>query len=393
MCKLKNKKFVPSVSVSEVSTQMFETFTLKLESSEGSVEENIMAAILEHKRNQMEAPVSVDVHPGVMATPPETVSEEILPTVEGKDNTPDLVPVLAESPRKASTKQKATTDTLAGSVPLQDSLLGMFDPGMSLFDAVMHNAKSFAYDGKIGQYISVDTIRGNDDGSDQVNTIKKELGYIELMRKEQVVMKQVVQEVVKRRADDTYLYDTHADLDINRNEWDKTLECSMCERVYPKSQMPGQISFKAIANWKAVRGAPFPESDYRLTRGRQLEATKLCCFCTQFFDRNAVDLVDKQAIKDMVGIGQISLNGPLNCSNTVYKKLFRRAVDSQKDLEDRPLSRMRHRVALDALRMKAQNKKSDARFIFNPKAAHMIVDQEKVGKFLRKKYCESPVRN
>lgn len=398
VCKLKTKKFVPSVSISEVSMRGFDTFTVKLDSSDASVETSITEAIVEHTRKKMEEQAVVLLEPLIV---PETICEaEPVPAgLQIEDASPALasVPAPAESPTKQGKKQKSKGKIEPASpLPEGGSLLGMFDPGMSLFDTVMHNAKSFAYDGKIGQYISIDTVNRHDDGSagNHDHMIKKELSYIESMRKEQVVMKQVVQEVVKRRADETYLYDSHADLDINRNEWEKDIECTMCERIYPKSQMPGQISFKAIADWKALHGAPFPASDYRLTRGRQLEATKLCCFCTQFFDRNAVDLVDKQAIKEMVGMGQMGLNGPLNCSNTVYKKLFRRAVDSQKNLEDRPLSRIRHRVALDVLRLRAQNKGgADARFVYNAKSEH-IVDQEKIGKYLRNKYgAASSVRS
>jgi hypothetical protein len=277
------------------------------------------------------------------------------------------------------------------SVEKSGSFLGMFDPGLSLFDKVMHNATTVAYNSNIGQYVSVKTMQPGasmDAGDDGSIAVRQSLSYVESMRKERVVMTQVVKEVVRRRADDTYLYDSHADLDLNRNEWDKEQECAMCQRSYPKSQMPGQISFKAIADWKASHGAPLPPTDHRLDLVRLHDATRLCSFCTQFFDTSAVDRVDKTALKEKIGISQLNLNGPLNCSNTVYKRMFRKATSKFTDVEDRPISRMRHRVALEHLRFKSQSKNNtEARYTFNPKFPNLILDQEKVGTFLRTKYA------
>lgn len=272
------------------------------------------------------------------------------------------------------------------------SFTDMFNPGRSLFETVMHNATTVAYNAKIGQFVSVETIQPEESAEQEIggegSSVRSSWSYVESMRKEQVVMRQVVQEVVRKRADDTYLYDSHADLDINRNEWDKELECAMCERSYPRSQMPGQISFKAIADWKARHGAPLPPSDHRLDLIRLHDATRLCCFCTQFFDTNALDLVDRHALQERVGLTGLHLNGPLNCSNTVYKRMFRKAVAKVADVEDRPLSRMRHRVALEQLKFRAQFKnQTEARYIFNPKFPNLILDQEKVGSYLRTKYA------
>jgi hypothetical protein len=281
------------------------------------------------------------------------------------------------------------SSTKPGALAKAGSFLNMFDPGLSLFETVMQNASEVVYDGKIGQYVDIKTVG---DAAEDHAQVKKNLSYVEFMRNEQVVMARVVKEVVRRRADEMHLYDLNSDLDINRNEWDKMLECAMCERTYPKAQMPGQISFKAIADWKARHDAALPASDHRLDRNRIHDATRLCSFCTQFFDIHAVDLVDKQALKESVGVADIGLNGPLNCSNTVYKRLFRRAVSSYTDVEDRPLSKMRHRVALETLRFKAAMKSSsEARFLINPKFPNGMVDQEKVGKFLRTKYAQSAV--
>ncbi|KAJ1435544.1 hypothetical protein B484DRAFT_318558, partial [Ochromonadaceae sp. CCMP2298] len=89
------------------------------------------------------------------------------------------------------------------------------------------------------------------------------------------------------RRSQAYLYDKSADLDINRNEWEKSVDCPVCERIYPVSQMPGQISFKAVARWKAKRGVTIAPNDHRIDPCRIHNAVKLCSFCTQFFDRDA----------------------------------------------------------------------------------------------------------
>ena len=381
LCKTRIISFVPSITVCSVSIKSCDYFTINFDESDSTVEETIVDSVREHLRAAAEIEQSAEI--GF----PEL---NIEPQNEDTFNS-NFKPGLTSSPIK---RTKWKQDGTPKGIEKSGSFIGMLDSGLSLFDTVMQNASTVAYDGKIGQYVSVKTVKHSfEDPSEMDSMIKKDLSYVESMKKERIVMTQVVNEVVRRRADDTYLYDANSDLDINRNEWDKRAECTMCERNYPKSQMPGQITFKAIVDWREQRGVPFSPTDHRMDRIRLHDAVRLCSFCTQFFDANAVDLVDKQALKEKIGVAHIGLNGPLNCSNTVYKRLFRKAVTLRPEIEDRPLSRMRHRVALEQLRFKAQMKNDPkARYMFNPKFPNLVLDQEKVGKFLRTKYSESAVR-
>ena len=381
ICKVKIISFLPSISVCEVSTTKCDFFSLDVGESENTIEECIILAI---KQRQQVKQKRVSIANEDSIGFPELENEEL-----------DTVPALnnAISPKKSSLKSSNTgtghRSTPTGTGSSSSSLLSMFDPGLSLFDTVMQNASTVAYDGKIGQYVSVKAVRTEDSDGQM---IKNNFSYIDSMRKERIVMTQVVKEVVKRRADDTYIYDTKADLDINRSEWEKYIECEMCERFYPKSQMPGQITFKAIADWKEAHHAPISPSDHRLDTVRLHDAKRLCIFCTQFFDINSSNLIDTTIIKERIGFHKNDINGPLNCSNTVYKRIFRKAIKIKTELEDRPLSRMRHRIALEQLRFKSKMKENtESRFLFNPKVMNSVVDQEKVGKFLRNKYVQSSV--
>jgi hypothetical protein len=372
ICKIKTTLSGPCISVCSVSVESCRSFSVKCAEGEELHDAKVSEILQQHLYDEVSRQSSEKV--GF----PEVETENF-----GLEGMNEALPKRGSAPP---------------SIEKSGSFLGMFDPGLSLFDKVMHNATTVAYNSKIGQYVSVKTMQPDasiDAGDDGGTVVRQSLSYVESMRKERVVMTQVVKEVVRRRADDTYLYDSHADLDLNRNEWDKEQECAMCERSYPKSQMPGQISFKAVADWKASHGAPLPPTDHRLDLVRLHDATRLCSFCTQFFDTSAVDRVDNTALKEKIGISQFNLNGPLNCSNTVYKRMFRKATSKFADVEDRPISRMRHRVALEQLRFKSQSKNNtEARYTFNPKFPNLILDQEKVGTFLRTKYAgQSTVRS
>lgn len=380
ICRTKVTTIGATISVCTVSTKSCTRFVANVDDSEGVTEDGITAAIRAHVAEKAAEKRAKRMEEGVGF--PELEQDEIELATANLEDSGKHEPSLHPPHLARRTSDAPPTIERCG------SFLGMFDPGMSLFDTVMHNATTVVYNSKIGQFVSVETIQNNTEGtSGEPLTEHKDLKYVESMRRERVVMTQVVKEVVRRRADETYLYDLHADLDLNRNEWDKSLECAMCERTYPKSQMPGQISFKAIADWKERHGAPYAPTDHRLERVRLHDATRLCIFCSQFFDTDAVDRVDRQALQERIGLSELNLNGPLNCSNTVYKRIFRRAVTTSAELEDRPLSKMRHRVALEQLRFKAQmNSGPETRYTFNPKIPNAVLDQEKVGKFLRTKY-------
>jgi hypothetical protein len=414
ICKLKDSALAPLVNVCEVSLTSCCFFKLQIKNYEGFIEDSIIEAILEHK-----AAVAREEHERVSNLFNSLEIDIPLPSTElrksyaSERETPSSV--VSQSSDTSKTKKKKKKKHSVEYTPFSPkggSLLGLVDPGLSLFDQVMHNATTKVYDPKIGQYISVETTtphRQKDDVSRtpfsphaENNTVvhaatpksevKKDVSYIDSMKKERTVMKQVVEAVVKRRAEEADgLILTQADLDINRNEWDKLADCALCERSYPLTQMPGVISFKAVSDWKMQHGVVLAANDHRMDLTRLHNAVKLCSFCTQFFDVRALDFVDTQAIQEDVGVADFELKGPLNCSNSLYKNMFRKKVHSTREMEERPLSRIKHRVALEALKLKAQNQSGAARYQFNPKVPNGIVDQEKIGTLLRTKYAKSSV--
>ena len=338
-------------------------FVTDLMKSEGTIHESIVEAIGRH----------LD----------EVCSVTALSTTDKKKS---VLQITSPSPTKPSPTKLSS---LLGS-----SLSLLLNPGLSLFDQVLSNAESVVYSSKIGQYVSKDTVTVDSDTG--VTTIgsspmKVAFSYVSAMNKERHVMSDVVSEVVRRRKE-AYLYDSTADLDVNRNEWESFQICQLCERSYPKSQLYGLISMKAVINWKVEHNVQFAPNDHRLDITNIHSGAKLCIFCTQFFDTKYCDLFDPQQMKLSVGISNIP--GPLNCSNTVYKKMLRTSVKKWQLLgQVRPLSRMRHKLELEQLKLKATQSEinKNARFQYNPKQPDHLVDQEVVGNYLRRKYVESKV--
>ena len=343
-------------------------FVTDLMKSEGTIHESIVEAIGRHLN--------------------EVCSVTALSTTDKKKS---VLQITSPSPTKPSPTKPSPTklSSLLGS-----SLSLLLNPGLSLFDQVLSNAESVVYSSKIGQYVSKDTVTVDSDTG--VTTIgsspmKVAFSYVSAMNKERHVMSDVVSEVVRRRKE-AYLYDSTADLDVNRNEWESFQICQLCERSYPKSQLYGLISMKAVINWKVAHNVQFAPNDHRLDITNIHSGAKLCIFCTQFFDTKYCDLFDPQQMKLSVGISNIP--GPLNCSNTVYKKMLRTSVKKWQLLgQVRPLSRMRHKLELEQLKLKATQSEinKNARFQYNPKQPDHLVDQEVVGNYLRRKYVESKV--
>jgi hypothetical protein len=323
-----------------------------------------------------------------------TIDESIVEAIGRHLDEVCSVTALSTSDKKKSTLTITSSSPTKLSSLLGSSLSLLLNPGLSLFDQVLSNAESVVYSSKIGQYVSKDTVTVDSDTS--VTTIgsspmKAAFSYVSAMNKERHVMSDVVSEVVRRRKE-AYLYDSSADLDVNRNEWESFQICQLCERSYPKSQLYGLISMKAVINWKIEHNVQFAPNDHRLDITNIHSGAKLCIFCTQFFDTKYCDLFDPQQMKLSVGISNIP--GPLNCSNTVYKKMLRTSVKKWQLLgQARPLSRMRHKLELEQLKLKATQSEINktARFQYNPKQPDHLVDQEVVGNYLRRKYVESKV--
>jgi len=323
-----------------------------------------------------------------------TIDESIVEAIGRHLDEVCSVTALSTTDKKKSALQITSPSPTKLSSLLGSSLSLLLNPGLSLFDQVISNAESVVYSSKIGQYVSKDTvIVDSDTGVTTIDSspMKVAFSYVSAMNKERLVMSDVVSEVVRRRKE-AYLYDSTADLDVNRNEWESFQICQLCERSYPKSQLYGLISMKAVINWKVEHNVQFAPNDHRLDITNIHSGAKLCIFCTQFFDTKYCDLFDPQQMKLSVGISNIP--GPLNCSNTVYKKMLRTSVKKWQLLgQARPLSRMRHKLELEQLKLKATQSEinKNARFQYNPKQPDHLVDQEVVGNYLRRKYVESKV--
>jgi len=323
-----------------------------------------------------------------------TIDESIVEAIGRHLDEVCSVTALSTTDKKKSALQITSSSPTKLSSLLGSSLSLLLNPGLSLFDQVISNAESVVYSSKIGQYVSKDTvIVDSDTGVTTIDSspMKVAFSYVSAMNKERLVMSDVVSEVVRRRKE-AYLYDSTADLDVNRNEWESFQICQLCERSYPKSQLYGLISMKAVINWKVEHNVQFAPNDHRLDITNIHSGAKLCIFCTQFFDTKYCDLFDPQQMKLSVGISNIP--GPLNCSNTVYKKMLRTSVKKWQLLgQARPLSRMRHKLELEQLKLKATQSEinKNARFQYNPKQPDHLVDQEVVGNYLRRKYVESKV--
>jgi len=323
-----------------------------------------------------------------------TIDESIVEAIGRHLDEVCSVTALSTTDKKKSALQITSSSPTKLSSLLGSSLSLLLNPGLSLFDQVISNAESVVYSSKIGQYVSKDTvIVDSDTGVTTLDSspMKVAFSYVSAMNKERHVMSDVVSEVVRRRKE-AYLYDSTADLDVNRNEWESFQICQLCERSYPKSQLYGLISMKAVINWKIEHNVQFAPNDHRLDITNIHSGAKLCIFCTQFFDTKYCDLFDPQQMKLSVGISNIP--GPLNCSNTVYKKMLRTSVKKWQLLgQARPLSRMRHKLELEQLKLKATQSEinKNARFQYNPKQPDHLVDQEVVGNYLRRKYVESKV--
>ena len=102
----------------------------------------------------------------------------------------------------------------------------------------MEDAKKSEMSTFNNQTNKIDNNNNNIDEHDYPN--KTDFKYVDSMNKERLTMTNVVQEVIRKR-EFAYLYDNSADLDVNRNEWEAYVICQLCERTYPKSQLPGII--------------------------------------------------------------------------------------------------------------------------------------------------------
>mmetsp|Transcript_30101 Transcript_30101/g.68126 ORF Transcript_30101/g.68126 Transcript_30101/m.68126 type:complete len:114 (-) Transcript_30101:76-417(-) len=61
-------------------------------------------------------------------------------------------------------------------------------------------------------------------------------------------------------------------------------QCGLCGLEFEEHNLPGIVSFQAIANLRKKWGAGLPSTDARLrSASARYSSVKLCAFCYQFF--------------------------------------------------------------------------------------------------------------
>lgn len=186
--------------------------------------------------------------------------------------------------------------------------------------------------------------------------------YLQQMRQEQVTMKKVVQKVIDRRSSaDSAFVDSELDMDLPQPGEKKDM-CLLCERCFPSSQLPGRISSQAVQRWKSQHGIDAADNDSESSYYRAFSMMKrqsvvpLCVFCSQFFDENAGEVVEKELVKQSMGVEDI-IKGPLNRANHYYEGQLR-SIASQSLVglaadTGRPRSRLLYKMAVEQLRSRS----------------------------------------
>jgi len=259
------------------------------------------------------------------------------------------------------------------------------DESKTLFAQVMENAKEIAYDANIGRYLHKAVAAQMEDKE----KLHENMNYTRFMQREKVEMGKNVNEIMKKR-NNTDIYNDFEP--PGRDE--ERHHCSLCELTLPISQLLASVTFKAVADWREKRNAPIPPNDIRLCPVRVHDKALLCLFCTQFFDKDFSDVIDESEIEDSVGFGKSSgIEGGFHYSNKTYKRIMKKMIEKQEQLDDRPLSRMKLKISMDRLKFKAESGSSNLRYQYNPQAlkrdlARPIIDQAKGGRLLRDKYTD-----
>lgn len=259
------------------------------------------------------------------------------------------------------------------------------DESKTLFAQVMENAKEISYDANIGRYLHKAVAAQMEDKE----KLHENMNYTRFMQREKVEMGKNVNEILKRRNN----LDIYNDFEPPGRDEERH-HCSLCEITFPMSQLLASVTFKAIADWREKRNVPFPSNDIRLCAVRVHDKALLCLFCTQFFDKDFSDVIDESEIEDSVGFGKSSgIEGGFHYSNKTYKRIMKKMIEKQEQLDDRPLSRMKLKISIDRLKFKAESGNSNLRYQYNPQAlkrdlSKPIVDQAKGGRLLRDKYTD-----
>lgn len=210
-------------------------------------------------------------------------------------------------------------------------------PENSLFQRVMDEGTKLAYDSKIGRFVPVDTVdvlRPSPSKSKKkgavIETVSTDLNYVKFMAQEKRIMKKVVEETIaiRNRLEHEQLVAPKLNRSLKQ-------PCSLCEIELPEESLPGEISFKSVANWRADHGAPIPDSDHRFDVLNLYSKAKLCLFCTQFFETELAEVMEQSA-KEM---------------KSMKSDKFGTAVEDTTQV--RPLSSIGRSVEISNLKMRA----------------------------------------
>jgi hypothetical protein len=145
--------------------------------------------------------------------------------------------------------------------------------------------------------------------SNRLLGLAEEFHYVSSMKRERVTM----QDTIKKRNHSELFHDTFTPASLDFASETAPVSCALCTRAVRLSELHGQVPFNAVAEWRAKRGgrvaaeaqrnpcpltcfpaAPFPPHDQRLDVCRRYEPAHLCVFCTQFFDKQFGDILDKR---------------------------------------------------------------------------------------------------
>ncbi len=251
------------------------------------------------------------------------------------------------------------------------------DPQKTLFEQVISNAQSIAYDSHIGRYIDSDI------AAKSPEKMHDNLTYISLMKRASTEISKQVAETIKRRDyHDSLIYHYVPTKDEIRQR------CNLCEFEFPLSQLVGRITFKTVANWKSDHGVPIPKNDLRLNMTNMHNPTAICLFCTQFFDAEFCDVIDTVAVKEAIGLDRrSSICKQMNFTNKAFKRIQQHFLEKSSTLEERPSSRMQTNLAVQKLKLRAEANNPNLRYQYNTQAnTNNMIDQNKGGKYLREKY-------
>ena len=244
-----------------------------------------------------------------------------------------------------------------------------------LFEDVINSSTTLAYDGKIGQYINIDSLFNMDP-----EYIKTGFAYTTNMTVAKREIKKIVDDIIyKRDEGDDYVDENK--LFYEQRKSLKRQNCGLCELNLPIDSLIASTSFKTISKWRENHDVPFLSNDRRLMNSNIHKEMLICLFCVQFIDKNFCDV-----------IGSIATEVHYDEETT---KMHNRSIRTSKSnshhsraIEEisRPISRIEQKISISKLKLRAELAKTNF-YVQEMKKTSKIVDSNAAGTFLRDKYC------